>query len=153
MVNLNSIWIPASNYYNPFGPVTFADGTRNPNRLPNLVNVPTQGLPVRLGSYRFVDAGFQDVDVKNYQSRFVAGLRGGGAERAGAGAGGVRRATAEALHQVTGAAVAHGHSLAAVLGGDDHLERARAFAADGARRGGVGGIRHVCSRLVRRRSQ
>ena len=76
VVNLNASWIPASNYYNPFGPTTFANGTPNPNRLPNLVNVPAQGLPVRLGSYRFVDAGFQDVDVKNYQSRFVAGLRG-----------------------------------------------------------------------------
>jgi len=27
VVNLNQIWIPASNYYNPFGPMTFADGT------------------------------------------------------------------------------------------------------------------------------
>lgn len=76
VVNLNALWIPASNYYNPFGPVRFADGTLNPNRLPNLVNVPQQGLPVRLGNYRFVDAGYQDVTVKNYQSRFVAGLRG-----------------------------------------------------------------------------
>lgn len=76
VVNLNAIWIPASNYYNPFGPVTFADGRPNPNRLPNLVNVPTQGLPVRLGNYRYVDAGYQEVTVKNYQSRFVAGLRG-----------------------------------------------------------------------------
>lgn len=76
VVNLNALWIPASNYYNPFGPVRFADGTLNPNRLPNLVNVPTQGLPVRLGNYRFVDAGNQEVTVKNYQSRFVAGLRG-----------------------------------------------------------------------------
>ncbi len=67
---------PASNYYNPFGPVTFADGTVNPNRLPNLTNVPAAGLPIRLGNYRFVDAGLQDVTVKNYQSRFVAGLRG-----------------------------------------------------------------------------
>lgn len=75
VVNLNALWVPASNYYNPFGPVTFADGTPNPNRLPNLVNVPAQGLPVRLGNYRFVDAGFQEVTVKNYQSRFVAGLR------------------------------------------------------------------------------
>lgn len=76
VVNLNALWIPTSNYYNPFGPVTFADGTPNPNRLPNLTNVPAAGLPILLGNYRYVDTGFQDVTVKNYQSRFVAGLRG-----------------------------------------------------------------------------
>jgi iron complex outermembrane recepter protein len=76
VVNLNSIWIPASNYWNPFGPVTFADGTANPNRLPGLTGVPTAGLPVQMTNYRYVDAGFQDVRVDNYQSRFLAGLRG-----------------------------------------------------------------------------
>ena len=76
VVNLNGLWIPASNYYNPFGPVTFAGGAANPNRLPNLVNVPAAGLPVRLGNYRFVDTGFQEVTVKNYQARALGGLRG-----------------------------------------------------------------------------
>lgn len=76
VVNLNSIWIPASNYWNPFGPVTFADGTPNPNRLPNLTGVPNEGLPVQMSNYRYVDAGFQNVRVENYQSRFVGGLRG-----------------------------------------------------------------------------
>ncbi len=76
VVNLNRIWIPASNYWNPFGPVTFAGGGANPNRLPNLTNVPAAGLPILLTSYRFVDAGFQDVTVKNFQSRFLGGLRG-----------------------------------------------------------------------------
>jgi len=76
VVNLNQIWIPASNYWNPFGPVTFADGTPNPNRLPGLTNVPDEGLPVLMTNYRYVDVGFQDVEVKNYQSRFLAGLRG-----------------------------------------------------------------------------
>ncbi len=76
VVNLNGLWIPASNYWNPFGPITFANGQTNPNRLPNLTNVPAAGLPVRLGNYRFVDAGFQEVTVKNYQSRFLGGLRG-----------------------------------------------------------------------------
>jgi hypothetical protein len=47
VVNLNSLWIPASNYWNPFGPVTFADGTPNPNRLPGLTGVPVGGLPGR----------------------------------------------------------------------------------------------------------
>ncbi|WP_333609437.1 TonB-dependent receptor domain-containing protein [Arsukibacterium sp.] len=78
VVNLaaNVTTIPASNYWNPFGPVQFSDGSLNPNRLPGLVNVPVEGLPVRLGSYRFVDAGPQIVNVDNEQTRFVAGLRG-----------------------------------------------------------------------------
>ncbi|MDP3400384.1 MAG: TonB-dependent receptor [Brevundimonas sp.] len=76
VVNLNSLWIPASNYWNPFGPVTFAGGAANPNRLPGLTNVPTAGLPVLMTNYRFVDAGFQTVKVENYQTRFLGGLRG-----------------------------------------------------------------------------
>ena len=76
VVNLNQIWIPASNYWNPFGPVTFADGSANPNRLPGLTGVPAGGLPVLMTNYRYVDAGFQEVKVENYQSRFLGGLRG-----------------------------------------------------------------------------
>jgi iron complex outermembrane recepter protein len=76
VVNLNRIWIPASNYWNPFGPTIFAGGAANPNRLAGLINVPTAGLPILLTSYRFVDAGVQDVTVNNYQSRFLGGLRG-----------------------------------------------------------------------------
>ncbi|MES2339068.1 MAG: TonB-dependent receptor [Pseudomonadota bacterium] len=75
-INLNAIVIPASNYYNPFGPVTFANGTTNPNRIPGLTNVPVTGLPVRLSTYRFVDAGYQTVNVDNYQARFLGGLKG-----------------------------------------------------------------------------
>ncbi|WP_428063102.1 TonB-dependent receptor domain-containing protein [Brevundimonas sp.] len=73
---LNPLWIPASNYWNPFGPVTFADGTRNPNRLSGLTNVPVGGAPVKLVRYRFNDLGSQVVDVDNWQSRFLGGLRG-----------------------------------------------------------------------------
>ncbi|WP_296165998.1 TonB-dependent receptor [uncultured Brevundimonas sp.] len=76
VINLNEIWIPASNYWNPFGPVTFAGGAANPNRLQGLTNVTAAGLPIRLSNYRFVDAGFQTVTVKNFQSRFLGGLRG-----------------------------------------------------------------------------
>jgi iron complex outermembrane receptor protein len=76
VVNLNNIWIPASNYWNPFGPVTFAGGAANPNRLQGLTNVPAAGLPILLDNYRFVDTGFQEVVVKNFQSRFLGGLRG-----------------------------------------------------------------------------
>ncbi len=76
VVNLNSIWIPASNYWNPFGPTMFADGSVNPNRLPGLTGITAAGLPVQLTSYRFVDAGFQTVKVKNDQLRLLGGLRG-----------------------------------------------------------------------------
>ncbi|MCB1633917.1 MAG: TonB-dependent receptor [Xanthomonadales bacterium] len=76
VVNLNSLWIPANNYWNPFGPVTFADGTPNPNRLPGLTGVPDEGLPVQMRNYRYLDAGFQKVEVENWQSRFLGGFRG-----------------------------------------------------------------------------
>ncbi len=76
VINLNTLVIPASNYWNPFGPVTFADGRANPNRIAGLTNVPASGLPIRLNQYRFVDAGYQGVDVSNYQARALAGLRG-----------------------------------------------------------------------------
>jgi len=75
-INLNAIVVPASNYWNPFGPTRFADGTLNPNRIPGLTNVPAAGLPVRLSTYRFVDAGLQRVEVRNSQSRFLGGLKG-----------------------------------------------------------------------------
>jgi iron complex outermembrane recepter protein len=76
VINLNTLVIPASNYWNPFGPVTFANGQTNPNRLPSLTNVPTTGLAITLNQYRFVDAGYQKVDVENYQARLLAGLSG-----------------------------------------------------------------------------
>src|SRR5699024_11944172 len=42
VVNLNAIWIPASNYWNPLRPVEVAAGTPNPNRLPGLTGVPDE---------------------------------------------------------------------------------------------------------------
>ncbi|PIC00080.1 TonB-dependent receptor domain-containing protein [Caulobacter sp. X] len=69
------ISIPASNYWNPFGPVTFANGTTNPNRLPNL-NVPAAGLPLTLRGYTFADLGLTHVDVTNDQYRVLGGVRG-----------------------------------------------------------------------------
>ncbi|HWU79394.1 MAG TPA: TonB-dependent receptor, partial [Caulobacter sp.] len=66
---------PASNYWNPFGPVTFAGGAANPNRLAG-INAPAAGLAVTLTSYDFADVGKQRVDVTNDQTRFLAGLRG-----------------------------------------------------------------------------
>lgn len=68
--------IPASNYFNPLGPVTFANGSVNPNRLPGLTNVPASGLPVSLSTYRLNDLGPAHVDVGNYQDRFLVGFKG-----------------------------------------------------------------------------
>ncbi|QNA82835.1 TonB-dependent receptor [Sphingomonas sp. So64.6b] len=65
--------IPASNYWNPFGPVTL-NGQANPNRLPG-INAPAAGLPVILSSYNFADVGPNIVDVKNTQYRLLGGLR------------------------------------------------------------------------------
>lgn len=70
VINLNQIWIPATNYYNPFGPVG------SPNRLPGLTNVPNEGLPVLLTTYRFVDTGPQTVKVSGEQIRGLLGVRG-----------------------------------------------------------------------------
>lgn len=67
--------IPASNYWNPFGPVTFADGSANPNRLPG-IDAPAGGLPVTLTGLRFSDLGPTNVRVKAEQYRALAGLRG-----------------------------------------------------------------------------
>ena len=76
VILLNSLTIPASNYWNPFGAETLPDGSPNPNRLSGLDNVPAEGLPVTLTRYRFVDTGPQYVDVTGHQSRFVGGFRG-----------------------------------------------------------------------------
>lgn len=67
--------VPASNYWNPFGPVTFANGSANPNRLAG-IDAPVGGLPIVVTSYRFVDMGPTVVDVTNRQFRAVLGLRG-----------------------------------------------------------------------------
>jgi outer membrane receptor protein involved in Fe transport len=67
--------IPATSYYNPFGPITFADGRANPNRLPGLTGVPAGGLAVTLASYNFADAGPNLVEVDNSQFRALGGLR------------------------------------------------------------------------------
>lgn len=76
VILLNSLWVPATNYWNPFGAATLSTGQPNPNRIPGLTNVPAAGLPVNLTNYRFNDVGFQNVDVENHQLRLVAGLRG-----------------------------------------------------------------------------
>ncbi|WP_454716938.1 TonB-dependent receptor plug domain-containing protein [Caulobacter segnis] len=68
------ITAPTTSYWNPFGPTTF-NGVANPNRLAG-INAPAGGVAVTLTSYDFVDAGKQQVDVTNDQTRFLGGLRG-----------------------------------------------------------------------------
>lgn len=67
--------VPASNYWNPFGPVTFADGSVNPNRLPG-IDAPAEGLPLILQTLRFSSLGPTTVSVKAEQYRALTGLRG-----------------------------------------------------------------------------
>ncbi len=74
--SLVPIGVPASNYYNPFGPVVFANGQVNPNRLPNLTNVPAAGIPLTFATYRFNDLGPDPVNVDSHQSRFLVGAKG-----------------------------------------------------------------------------
>ncbi len=62
--------IPASGYWNPFGPVG------SPNRIPGLTGVQNPGVPIELIDYRPVDAGPLVVNVKNDTTRFLAGFRG-----------------------------------------------------------------------------
>ncbi len=77
-ISSGDIVIPASNYWNPFGPVTFANGDPNPNRLPGLTNVPVEGMPVYVDGARFrlVDAGPRHINVKNNTWRALVGARG-----------------------------------------------------------------------------
>lgn len=62
-------------YYNPFGPVTLADGSPNPNRLPG-TTIAADGADIIMERYRFVDVGNRDVTVDKDTYRLVAGLRG-----------------------------------------------------------------------------
>lgn len=69
--------VPAHSYWNPFGPVTFADGRVNPNRLPGLDPsvVPVEGLAYNL-RIRPTDVGPRQVEVESTSWRFLNGLRG-----------------------------------------------------------------------------
>ena len=70
--NLTSqrIILPATAYWNPFGPVG------SPNRIPGLTGVPTTGAAVEINDYRPIDAGPLRVNVRNDTIRALAGLRG-----------------------------------------------------------------------------
>jgi len=69
------VGISRNAYWNPFGPVTFPDGTPNPNRLPG-TTIASTGADIIMERYRFVDAGNRTVDVDKDSYRLVAGLRG-----------------------------------------------------------------------------
>ncbi|MDF0541373.1 TonB-dependent receptor [Sphingobium sp. H39-3-25] len=68
------ITVPASNYWNPFGP-TLLNGAPNPNRLAGLTNVPASGLPVIIRTMAFADTGRNVVVDKNSQFRLLGGIR------------------------------------------------------------------------------
>jgi iron complex outermembrane receptor protein len=61
--------VPATNYWNPFGP------TGSPNRVA-VTNAPAGGLNFELQDYRLVDAGALRVNVEQYVYRALTGLRG-----------------------------------------------------------------------------
>jgi len=63
------ITVAPTAYWNPLGAVG------SPNRLPGL-NIPDAGLPVTIVSLNYVDAGTREVEVTNYQYRFLGGLKG-----------------------------------------------------------------------------
>lgn len=69
--------VPAQSYYNPFGPVNFADGRANPNRIAGLDTsiVPVEGLAYNL-RIRPTDVGPRQVEVESSSFRFLNGLRG-----------------------------------------------------------------------------
>lgn len=69
--------VPAHSYYNPFGPVNFADGRVNPNRIAGLdpAVVPIEGLDYNL-RIRPTDVGPRQVEVESTSFRFLNGLRG-----------------------------------------------------------------------------
>ncbi len=70
--------VPADYYYNPLGPVTFADGRPNPNRLAPAgdPDVPDEGLGFELRNYVPYDTGLRDINVEDTSYRFVVGARG-----------------------------------------------------------------------------
>lgn len=65
--------VAANNYWNPFGAMYLPDGSLTPNRLQGL-NIGPDGLPVTITSYRFERP--TRIEVKNTQTRALAGLRG-----------------------------------------------------------------------------
>ncbi|EDY83180.1 TonB-dependent receptor domain protein [Verrucomicrobiia bacterium DG1235] len=77
----DAIVIPAQNYWNPFGPVTFADGRENPNRLSGITQqngdpLPDEGIDIQLDGWRSEDLGLRLVEVSSDSHLFTVGLKG-----------------------------------------------------------------------------
>ncbi len=72
--------IPADNYWNPFGPVTFADGSANPNRLDDITiggePLPAEGIDIAIINWRAQDFGQRLVSVENESILGTIGLKG-----------------------------------------------------------------------------
>ena len=71
-------YVPATAYYNPFGPAMLTDGSTNPNRLPNLDTsiVPEAGLGFEVLSLRPTDVGPRMIKIIGNSYRLLGGLRG-----------------------------------------------------------------------------
>jgi len=69
------IGIAADAYYNPFGPVTLANGDPNPNRVPG-TTISDDGAELLMERYRVIDAGPRVTTVTKDTYRLLAGLRG-----------------------------------------------------------------------------
>jgi iron complex outermembrane receptor protein len=75
------LYIPANNYWNPFGPVRFSDGRLNPNRLPG-IDAPAEGIAIAINNVatgtrvQLVDTGPIVVDVDARSFRTLGGVRG-----------------------------------------------------------------------------
>jgi len=77
----DAIVIPADNYWNPFGPVTFADGRSNPNRLSGITlengaPLPDEGVDIILGGWRSEDIGLRIVEVRAESYLLTGGFKG-----------------------------------------------------------------------------
>lgn len=63
----NEIYVPATNYYNPFGTRFYGPGTGNPNVAP---------MAVRINNYRPLELGARTADVSSRAYQALTGLRG-----------------------------------------------------------------------------
>jgi outer membrane receptor protein involved in Fe transport len=73
--NLAFIIVPATNYWNPLGPVTFPDGSLNPNRQEN-ADLPVEGIDVLIERWRPIEHDPRIYSIESDTYRAVAGLRG-----------------------------------------------------------------------------
>src|SRR3546814_13950100 len=63
----NDIYVPASNYYNPFGTRFYGPGTANPDQAPS---------DVLINNYRPIGMGLRSADVTSRAWQVLGGVRG-----------------------------------------------------------------------------